>query len=101
MSVMEENKAVLGVGSSVLNWITLWPIKDGCRLFTTPSIQSWNPLLNLQESELSVIALRVKYGKNDSLPFLGSALKKIGNFCFLCLEAIALIEAIHYVLAML
>lgn len=82
---------------SVLNWIILWPIKDECRLFTTPFIPSWNPLLYFQESGLLVITLRVKCVKNDALPFLGSAFKKIGNFCFLSLGATALIEAIHYV----
>lgn len=77
---MEKTKAALGVESSVSNWIILWPIKDGYRLFTTSSIQSWSPPFNLQESGLSVMILRGGVAKMVLCHFGAHSLRRLETF---------------------
>ena len=90
VSVLDKNNVILGVESSVLNWMILWQIEDGCEFFTTPPIPSWSQSPYAGESVLPVTTLTVERG-----PFLSSAFKKTGHFCFLCLGAPALIDRSH------
>lgn len=37
MSVVEKNKAILGIEFSVLNWMTLWQIEDRLQILYHPA----------------------------------------------------------------